>query len=126
MILTFVTFLPLAGALLHLLVPREEEGLHRGLAFLTALATFVVSLFLLLGFDPGGFNFVVDKVWIASLGVHYKLRVDGISLWLVLLTTFLMPLVLLSSWSAIGKKVREFCVAMLVLETGMVGTFLAL
>jgi NADH-quinone oxidoreductase subunit M len=126
MILTLVTFLPLAGALLHLFLPREEEGLHRGLAFTTALVTFVVSLFMLSGFDPNGWNFVVDKEWIASLGVHYKLGVDGIALWLVLLTTFLMPIVLLSSWTAISRKVREFCIAMLVLETGMVGTFLAL
>jgi NADH-quinone oxidoreductase subunit M len=126
MILTLVTFLPLLGVLLHLLLPREEEGLHRGLAFTTALATFVVSLFLLPGFDNAGWNHVVDKEWVASLGIHYKLGVDGISLWLVLLTTFLMPIVLLSSWSAVTRKVREFCIAMLVLEVGMVGTFLAL
>src|SRR6185436_14974310 len=112
------------GALLHLLIPRGEEGLHRGLALTTALVTFVVSLFLLSGFDPSGWNFVVDKEWISSLGVHYKLGVDGISLWLVLLTTFLMPVVLLSTWSSVSRKVREFCIAMLVLETGMVGTFL--
>jgi NADH-quinone oxidoreductase subunit M len=126
MILTAITFLPLAGALMVMLLPREEEGLQRGVAFVTALLTFVVSLFLLAGFDPGGWNFVVDKEWVASLGIHYKLGVDGISLWLVLLTTFLMPIVLLSSWSAISRKVREFCVTMLVLETGMLGTFLAL
>ena len=126
MILTLVTFLPIAGALLLMMSPREEEGLHRGVALAISLATFVASLFMLSGFEPGGFNHVVDKVWVASLGIHYKLGVDGISLWLVLLTTFLMPVVLLSTWSAINKKVREFCITMLVLETGMVGTFLAL
>jgi NADH-quinone oxidoreductase subunit M len=126
MMLTLVTFLPLAGALLHLMLPRDEEGLHRGLALTTALATFIASLFMLPGFDASTWNFVVDKEWIASLGIHYKLGVDGISLWLVLLTTFLMPIVLLSSWGAVTRKVREFCIAMLILETGMVGTFLAL
>ena len=80
MILTLVTFLPIAGALLHLFLPREEEGLHRGLAFTTAIITFVTSLFMLPGFDSSGWNLVVDKEWIQSLGIHYKLGVDGISL----------------------------------------------
>jgi NADH-quinone oxidoreductase subunit M len=126
MTLTLVTFLPLAGVLLHLLLPREEEGLHRGLALTTALVTFCASLFMLPGFDSAGWNHVVDKEWIQSLGIHYKLGVDGISLWLVLLTTFLVPVVLLSTSRAINRKVREFCITMLVLETGMIGTFLAL
>jgi NADH-quinone oxidoreductase subunit M len=126
MILTLTTFLPLFGALLLLLVPREEEGLHRGFAFTISLLTFAASLFLLAGdFQPAQWNFVVDKEWIPSFGVHFKLGVDGISLWLVLLTTFLMPIVLVASWSSINKKVREFVVAMLILETGMIGTFLA-
>jgi NADH-quinone oxidoreductase subunit M len=125
MILSLITFLPLAGALLLLLVPREETGLHRGLAFTFALLTFIVSLFML-PIEPASWNCVVDKEWVPSFGIRYHLGVDGISLWLVLLTTFLMPLVLLSSWSAISKKVREFAVAMLILETGMIGTFLAL
>jgi NADH-quinone oxidoreductase subunit M len=126
MTLTLVTFLPLFGAILLLFLPREEEGLHRGVALTTALAAFAASLFMLPGFDAGGFNLVIDKEWVPSLGIHYKLGVDGISLWLVLLTTFLVPIVLLSSWGAIHRKVREFCIAMLVLETGMLGTFLAL
>jgi NADH-quinone oxidoreductase subunit M len=126
MILTVVTFLPLAGALLLMLLPREEENLLRGAGFVVALATFFASLFLLPGFDPSGWNHVVDAEWVPSLGIHYHLGVDGISLWLVMLTTFLMPIVLLSSWASIGKKVREFVIAMLILETGMIGTFLAL
>jgi NADH-quinone oxidoreductase subunit M len=126
MLLTTITFLPLFGALLCLLIPREEEGLLRGLGLVIALLTFAASLFMLGGFQPAQWNFVVDKEWVASFGVHYKLGVDGISLWLVLLTTFLMPIVLLSAWTAVNKKVREFIVTMLILETGMVGTFLAL
>jgi NADH-quinone oxidoreductase subunit M len=126
MLLTAITFLPLAGALLLMLFPREEENLLRGVGITTALITFLTSLFLLPGFDPNGWNFVVDAAWVESLGIHYHLGVDGISLWLVLLTTFLMPIVLLSSWGSITKKVREFIIAMLILETGMIGTFLAL
>jgi NADH-quinone oxidoreductase subunit M len=126
MILTVVTFLPLAGALLCMLIPREEEGLLRGIGFVTALATFGASLFILPGFDPAGWNHVVQAEWVKALGIRYHLGIDGISLWLVLLTTFLMPVVLLSTWGAINRKVREFMIAMLILETGMIGTFLAL
>jgi NADH-quinone oxidoreductase subunit M len=129
-VLGWITLLPLFGALLVMLVPRDEEAIHRGLGFTTALVTFLVSLLLLPGFDAGhaGFQMEVDKVWIAPLGVHFHLGVDGISLWLVLLTTFLMPVTLLSP-QAIGihnVRVREFTAAMLVLETGMIGAFLAL
>ena len=126
MILTVLTFLPLLGALALLFIPKEEENLLRGSAITIALATFGVSLCLLFNWNDTGFNHVIDIVWVKSLGIHFHLGVDGISLWLVLLTTFLMPIVLLSSWGAIHKKVREFVVVMLVLETGMIGTFLAL
>ena len=125
MILTLTTLVPLFGALLCLLIPREEEGLLRGLAFTVSLATFAISLFMLGDFQPAQWNHVVNKEWIGAFGIHFKLGVDGISLWLVLLTTFLIPIVLASSWSSIHKKVREFVVAMLILETGMIGTFLA-
>ncbi len=125
MILTLTTFLPLFGALILLMVPREEEGLHRGFSFAVSLATFALSLFMLVDFQPAQWNHVVDKEWVASFGIHFKLGVDGISLWLVLLTTFLMPIVFVSTWTSIGKKVREFSIALLILETGMIGTFLA-
>ena len=125
MLLTLTTFIPLFGALLCLLLPREEEGLLRGFAFTVALATFCVSLFMLGDFEPTRWNHLVDKEWVAAFGIHFKLAVDGISIWLVLLTTFLMPIVLCASWSSITKKTREFVVAMLILETGMIGTFLA-
>jgi len=129
-ILAWITLLPIAGAALVMLVPREEEAIHRGLGFGTALCTFLVSLFILGDFDAGqaGFQLQVDKVWIEPLGIHFHLGIDGISLWLVLLTTFLMPLTLLSP-QAIGIRnirVREFIVAMLVLEAGMVGAFVSL
>jgi len=129
-LLAWITLLPLFGAGLVMLVPREEEAIHRGLGLFTAIVTFVVSLLILPDFDAGqgGFQMEVDKVWIAPLGIRFHLGIDGISLWLVLLTTFLMPVTLLSP-QAIGirnVRVREFIVAMLVLETGMIGAFLAL
>ncbi len=126
MILPLITFLPLVGALLLMLIPREEESILRGTALFFTLATFVISLGLLPDFDGANFSHVIDWTWIEALGVHFHLGVDGISLWLVLLTTFLMPIVLFSTGTSITKKVREFAIAMLVLESGMIGTFLAL
>ena len=129
-LLAWITLLPLFGAALVMLVPREEEAIHRGLGLLFALVTFVVSLVILPDFDAtkAGFQMEVDKLWIEPLGIRFHLGIDGISLWLVLLTTFLMTVTLLSP-QAIGihnVRVREFIVAMLVLETGMIGAFLAL
>ena len=129
-ILGWVTLLPLFGAGLVMLVPREEESIHRGLGLFTSIVTFLVSLLILNGFDSSqaGFQLEVNKVWIEPLGIRFHLGVDGISLWLVLLTTFLVPLTLLSP-QAIGIRnirVREFTMAMLVLETGMLGAFVAL
>jgi NADH-quinone oxidoreductase subunit M len=129
-VLGWVTLLPIFGAALIALVPREEEAIHRGLGLFTSIITFLVSLLILSGFDASqaGFQLEVNKVWIEPLGIRFHLGVDGISLWLVLLTTFLMPLTLLSP-QAIGIRnirVREFTIAMLVLETGMIGAFVAL
>ncbi|HEX4404916.1 MAG TPA: NADH-quinone oxidoreductase subunit M [Polyangia bacterium] len=129
-LLGWITLLPLFGAGLIALVPREEESIHRGLGLFTAIVTFLVSLLILAGYDPAqpGFQLEVNKLWIEPLGIRFHLGIDGISLWLVLLTTFLVPLTLLSP-QAIGIRnirVREFTIAMLVLETGMLGAFLAL
>jgi len=129
-VLAWITLLPLAGAVLAMLVPREEEAIHRGIGLGTAIITFLASLFILSDFDStqAGFQLEVNKVWVESLGIHFHLGIDGISLWLVLLTTFLMPLTLLSP-QAIGTRnvrVRDFIVAMLVLEAGMIGAFVAL
>jgi NADH-quinone oxidoreductase subunit M len=127
-LLTTVLFLPLAGAVLTMFVSREEENVCRGVGMLFSAATFLVSLGLILGFDSKepGFQLVSDKTWIGALGVHYKVGVDGISLWLVILTTFLTPIVLLSAYKSVVRKVKEFVVAFLILETGMIGTFVAL
>jgi NADH-quinone oxidoreductase subunit M len=129
-LLGWITLLPLFGAGLVMLVPREEESIHRGLGLFTTIVTFLVSLLILNDFDAtqAGFQLEVNKVWIEPLGIRFHLGIDGISLWLVLLTTFLVPLTLLSP-QAIGIRnirVREFTIAMLVLETGMLGAFVAL
>jgi NADH-quinone oxidoreductase subunit M len=129
-LLGWITLLPLFGAALVMLVPREEESIHRGLGLFTSIVTFLVSLLILGDFDSAqaGFQLEVNKVWIEPLGIRFHLGVDGISLWLVLLTTFLVPLTLLSP-QAIGIRnirVREFTIAMLVLETGMLGAFVSL
>jgi NADH-quinone oxidoreductase subunit M len=129
-LLGWIALLPLFGAALCMLVPREEEAIQRGLGLTTAIVTFLISLLVLGGFNQAeaGFQMEVDKIWILPLGIRFHLGIDGISLWLVLLTTFLMPVTLLSP-QAIGIRnirVREFTVAMLVLESGMIGAFLAL
>jgi NADH-quinone oxidoreductase subunit M len=129
-LLAWVTLLPLLGAIAVMVVPKEEETIHRGVGLFVSVLTFLVSLGILADFESaiGTFQMVVKTPWVDSLGINFHLGVDGISLWLVLLTTFMMPLTLFFP-QAIGLKtvrVREFMVAMLVLETGMIGAFLAL
>jgi len=123
-----VTFLPAAGALLLLLVPRRRAGALRGGALLVALATLALSLPLFLGFDgdAAGYQFEEARRWMPTLGVTYHVGIDGISVLLVLLTTFLTPLVLASAWRSIEDRVKEFVVTMLILETGMLGVFVSL
>ena len=127
-LLTAVLFLPLLGAFCLMVIPGREHGVLRGTALLFSLVTFLLSLGLIVGFDSeqAGFQFVTDKRWIEGLGVHFKIGIDGISLWLVLLTTLLTPLVLLSAHRSIEKKVKEFLIAFLILETGMLGAFVAI
>jgi len=127
-ILSAVTFLPVLGAALVFLLPRRREGLVKVTALATSLVTFVVSVPLFTRFDASlsDYQFVEQRAWMPTLGVSYHLGVDGISLLLVLLTTFLMPLVLLSSWRSIERRWKEFAITMLLLETGMLGVFVAL
>jgi NADH-quinone oxidoreductase subunit M len=127
-LLTLVTFLPVAGALLVLLLPRRREDVTKRVTLGATLVTFAVSLPLYFQFDPTSaeYQFVEQKAWIPSLGVSYHLGVDGISVLLVLLTTFLMPLVILSSWTSVESRWKEFAVTMLLLEAGMVGVFVSL
>jgi NADH-quinone oxidoreductase subunit M len=129
-ILSIVTFLPLLGAALIMFLPQTEAGIRnmRWTALWTSLVTFVVSLFILVYFDPAnpGFQLIERKEWIPGTGIIYQKGVDGISIWFVLVSTFLTPICVISAWKAIHDRVREFMIAMLVLETMMVGMFSAL
>ncbi len=127
-ILSIVTFLPVLAAVVIALLPRGWAALVRWLAFLVATATFAVSLLLYFRFDARNpdYQFVEQVRWMPSFGISYHVGIDGISLLLVLLTTFLSALALLSSWRAVDVRVKEFAVSMLFLETGMLGVFVSL
>ena len=126
-LLTLVTFLPLAGALALALFPRRDDVI-RWFALGLSTLTFILSLLLPARFTPGsaGFQFEVDRAWIASPNIHFHLGVDGISLWLVVMTAFLVPLSVLISWKSVHERVKEFFILLLVLETAMLGVFVAL
>ena len=130
-LLTLLIAVPLAGACLVLLVPgRDEEraALVRQLGFGISLVVFALTLVLWWRFDPASpeFQFVEKVPWIPAFGIDYHLGVDGISLWLVVLTGFLKPISLLCSWESIEKKTRAFVFFILALEAFMIGVFLAL
>ncbi len=126
-ILTWIIFLPALGAVA--LVPfRRNAELVRRIALGVAVLDLVISLPLLLGFDPALYEmqFVERAAWIPAFNIHYAVGVDGISLLLVLLTTLLTPVCVLCSWRAIDNRVMEFMIALLLMETAMVGVFAAL
>jgi NADH-quinone oxidoreductase subunit M len=126
-ILTIVIFLPLAGAILLVFFPRRHRDI-RYFALAVSLITLLASLHLpwYLVRGQSGFQFERNIPWIAHPNIHYHLGIDGISMWLVILTTFLMPLCVLISWNSIGDRVKEFFILMLVLESAMIGVFVAL
>ena len=126
-VLPMILGLPLLGALFAMCTPRGEHSVARGIGIAFSTITFIVSLFALSYFDKNapGYQMVTDASWIPGLGVRFKTGVDGITLWLVLLTTFLTPVTLLAATKTIEKNVREFVAAMLVLETGILGAFVA-
>jgi NADH-quinone oxidoreductase subunit M len=129
-LLTILILLPVAGALALVLFSfassRREEH-YRWIALLVTTATFVVSLLLLRGVGGGAeFRFEENVSWIGAIGARYHLGVDGISLWLVLLTTLLMPIAILSSWTAIHKRQLSYYAFLLILEAAMIGVFVSL
>lgn len=125
--LTLLIFLPLVGAVFILLVGRGRDGFCRQVGLLVSLMVFGLSVPLYTGFraDTHEMQFVENMVWIESLGVHYKVGIDGISLLLVLITTLLTSLAILASWS-INIRVQGYMASMLLLETGMIGVFCSL
>lgn len=126
-ILTLVTFVPLAGAVLLAFFNRRDRDI-RVFSFLVSLLTFGLSLHLPVHFHRGlpGFQFEIDIPWISSPNIHYHMAIDGISLWLVVLTTFLTPLCVLISWKSIHDRVKEFFILLLILETALIGVFTSL
>jgi len=127
-ILSVVLFTPLVGALLLLLIPRENEQAHKITGNVFGALGFLVSLPLITWWKPGaeGFSFEETAAWIPSIGAKYHLGIDGISLLLVMLTTFLGMIAILSSWSAIHTRTKEYYILLLLLQTGMIGVFVSL
>jgi NADH-quinone oxidoreductase subunit M len=128
--LTLVTFLPLVGVLILLFLREEQKAIIRWVALGTSLVTFIVSLVILAQFQANNpdLQLVIRRVWIQVAGwdIAYHLGIDGLSILLVLLTTFLTPISILSTWTAVEERVKEFMIFFLLLEVGMVGVFLAL
>ena len=125
-LLSVVTFLPLAGALLIAFLNKDANGNARWIALWTTLITFAVSTLIWWNFDKttAGFQFVEEHAWLGPL--KYNMGVDGISMLFVILTTFLMPITILASWESVEHRVKEYMIAFLVLETLMLGVFCAL
>ena len=129
-ILTIVTFLPLLGVLAILLTnppKRGSENLVKGIAVVTSAITFLGTLLILMRFDPGtpGLQLIDRFDWIPSWGIQYFLGVDGLSILMILLTSFISMLAIASSWNAIKTQVKQFYIFCLLLEMGMLGVFLA-
>ncbi|MGB9032278.1 MAG: NADH-quinone oxidoreductase subunit M [Acidobacteriaceae bacterium] len=126
-ILTAITFVPTAGALVVAFLPRKGRVIP-AFTLVVTLITFLLSLHLPAHFDytRHGFQFEENRPWIASPAIRYHLGVDGLSLWLVLLTTFLAPIGVLISWRAIETRTREFYFLFLLQQTAMVGVFVSL
>jgi NADH-quinone oxidoreductase subunit M len=133
MLLSLIVFLPLAGALVALVAGGrgdrpDREPLVRTIALVASLVTFAATLYLWWRFDPSSaaFQFEERYAWMPDFGIQYYIGVDGISLLLVVLTAFLTPIALLSSWDSIHQGVKSFSFFMLALETAMLGVFVSI
>ena len=126
-LLSLLIWLPVVGAIPVLLAGSARPNLARWLSLLVAVLTFVVSLFLLAQYDPAGtaMQLVESHLWIASWGVHYALAVDGISVALIVMTTFVGILVVAGAWEVIQDKPHQYMAAMLILEGLLIGVFCA-
>jgi NADH-quinone oxidoreductase subunit M len=126
-LLTFIVFVPMLGAILALAFPREEDSGVRGFAMAISLIDLVLTLILWNRFDPSvtGMQLAEEVSWIPTLGISYSVGIDGISILLVMLTAFLTPIVILSTYSSVTERAREYMVCLLFLQTGMLGAFVA-
>lgn len=128
-LLTILILLPVIGAattLAYSFTPGARDSHHRWIALGFTTLSFVVSLLLVQGAGSASFHLEENYSWITSIGARYHLGVDGISIWLVLLTTLLMPIAILSSWTAISKRQLTYYALMLLLESAMIGVFVSL
>lgn len=128
-LLTIIILLPVAGALAvvgYSLLPDKRESNYKWIALVVSIVEFALSLLLIRGVGSKDFTFVDDVLWIGSIGARYHVGVDGISLWLVLLTTLLMPIAILSSWTAIQKRQLSYYMFLLLLLSAMIGVFVSL
>src|SRR3989337_3241992 len=125
-ILSLIAYLPLLGAFLILALPKESKGGIRWSALAFTLASFAASLWLPAFFDAATpeMQFVEAFAWIPTIGVTYLFGLDGISLWLVMLTTFLSVIGVICSWESITMRLKEYYIFLLLLETGMLGVFI--
>ncbi len=127
-LLTYLILIPLIGSILVLFIKKEQVNFIKYFAVGLSTIAFLLSLIIYFQFDSSNqeFQFINKIEWIKGLNIHYHVGVDGMSLLLVLLTTFLTPLTLISSWSSIENKVKEFTFFFLMLEVGMLGVFISL
>ena len=128
--LTIITFLPLLGALMIAFHKRSRDSEIKAAAIFFSLVTALASLYLWIYYDSSAtgdavYQFQENHAWIESLGINYAMGIDGVALVLVILTTLLSPVVMASSAFSVKKRVKEYFIAMLVLETGMIGAFCA-
>jgi NADH-quinone oxidoreductase subunit M len=126
-LLAILVLLPVVGAVVHAFIPGRAERAHKIIALALTTGLFFLSLALVEGFQPvPGIQFEVSRNWMPALGIRYHVGIDGLSLWLIILTTFLTPIALLGSWNSIHSRVKAFQIFMLLLEAGMLGVFVAL
>jgi NADH-quinone oxidoreductase subunit M len=127
-LLDLLIALPAIGFIVTLLVPRKQDQTVRLLTLAFSLVTLLLSLGIAVGYKSGekGAQFVTDVVWITNPEIHWHVGIDGLSIWLILLSTFLTPIAILISWRFIGDRVKEFYAFLLLLEFGLIGVFAAL
>ena len=125
-ILSWLIGLPLAGAIAILFLPRQAPRLLKATTFITMIATFLAAIPLMRVEMGKDFHFNQDLVWIERFGIHYHVALDGISLWLVILTVFIVPIAAWASFGSVTTRIKDWCFSLLLLEAAMIGAFVAL